>query len=56
MSAPGISSLFADSLATMTGSAALARTMNGIASAAARAALRLPSQHTMTQSSFRPAR
>ena len=35
------------SLATTTISTALARRMNGMASAAARAALRLPSQHSM---------
>jgi hypothetical protein len=54
MSAPGISSLFVRSPVTITTSTFLARARNGMASAAARAALRLPSQHTIMRSSERP--
>ena len=45
----------ARSLATITTSTALARRRSGIASAIARAALRLASQHTITRSSLSPA-
>ena len=55
MSAAGGSSLFAGSPDTVTISMARAWTRNGIASPTARAALRLPSQHTMTRSSCRAA-